>query len=607
MNRIGAKSDSGEGGEDPAHFVPEPNGDNPSAKIKQVASGRFGVTAEYLNQCEELEIKVAQGAKPGEGGQLPGMKVTDLIARLRHSTKGVTLISPPPHHDIYSIEDLAQLIYDLKQINPRCKVTVKLVASSGVGTIAAGVAKAKADVILISGHNGGTGASPATSIKYAGLPWEMGLTEAHQVLSMNKLRDRVTLRTDGGLRTGRDIVMAAMLGAEEYGIGTAALIAMGCIMVRQCQSNTCPVGVCTQDESLRAKFTGNADKVVNLITFYAQEVRDVLASIGARSLDEVIGRADLLSQVSRGSDHLDDLDLNPLLIRVDGSDDIVYDRNKPRNAVPDTLDAEIVRDAARFLEDGEKMQLSYAVQNTHRTVGTRTSSHIVSKFGMRNALQPNHLTVKLTGSAGQSLGAFAAPGLKLEVSGDANDYVGKGLSGGTIVVRPPMMSPLVAANNTIIGNTVLYGATDGYLFAAGRAGERFAVRNSGAKVVVEGCGSNGCEYMTGGVAVILGDIGANFGAGMTGGMAYLYDPEGKAQALMNMESLVTCPVTVDHWVDQLKGLIERHVDETMSRKAQDILQHWDIELANFVQVCPKEMLDKISHPLGIEKTAVPAE
>lgn len=607
MNRIGAKSDSGEGGEDPAHFVPEPNGDNPSAKIKQVASGRFGVTAEYLNQCEELEIKVAQGAKPGEGGQLPGMKVTDLIARLRHSTKGVTLISPPPHHDIYSIEDLAQLIYDLKQINPRCKVTVKLVASSGVGTIAAGVAKAKADVILISGHNGGTGASPATSIKYAGLPWEMGLTEAHQVLSMNKLRDRVTLRTDGGLRTGRDIVMAAMLGAEEYGIGTAALIAMGCIMVRQCQSNTCPVGVCTQDESLRAKFTGNADKVVNLITFYAQEVRDVLASIGARSLDEVIGRADLLSQVSRGSDHLDDLDLNPLLIRVDGSDDIVYDRNRPRNAVPDTLDAEIVRDAARFLEDGEKMQLSYAVQNTHRTVGTRTSSHIVRKFGMRNALQPNHLTVKLTGSAGQSLGAFAAPGLKLEVSGDANDYVGKGLSGGTIVVRPPMMSPLVAAENTIIGNTVLYGATDGYLFAAGRAGERFAVRNSGAKVVVEGCGSNGCEYMTGGVAVILGDIGANFGAGMTGGMAYLYDPEGKAEALMNMESLVTCPVTVDHWVDQLKSLIERHVEETMSRKAQDILQHWDIELGNFVQVCPKEMLDKISHPLGIEKKSVPAE
>ncbi|WP_293441874.1 glutamate synthase large subunit [Planktotalea sp.] len=607
MNRIGARSDSGEGGEDPAHFVPEPNGDNPSAKIKQVASGRFGVTAEYLNQCEELEIKVAQGAKPGEGGQLPGMKVTDLIARLRHSTKGVTLISPPPHHDIYSIEDLAQLIYDLKQINPRCKVTVKLVASSGVGTIAAGVAKAKADVILISGHNGGTGASPATSIKYAGLPWEMGLTEAHQVLAMNNLRDRVTLRTDGGLRTGRDIVMAAMLGAEEYGIGTAALIAMGCIMVRQCQSNTCPVGVCTQDEALRDKFTGNADKVVNLITFYAQEVREVLASIGAKSLDDVIGRADLLHQVSRGSAHLDDLDLNPLLITVDGAESINYDRSRGRTEVPDTLDAEIVRDAARFLEDGEKMQLSYAIQNTHRTVGTRISSHIVKKFGMRNRLQLDHLLVHLKGSAGQSLGAFAAPGLKLEVSGDANDYVGKGLSGGTIVVRPPMASPLTASDNTIIGNTVLYGATDGFLFAAGRAGERFGVRNSGASVVIEGCGSNGCEYMTGGVAVILGSIGANFGAGMTGGMAYLYDPESVAQTLMNHETLVTCAVTQPHWERQLKMLVERHFAETGSRKAEELLQHWDLEVKNFVQICPIEMLNKLPHPLGIEETAVPAE
>ncbi|UMA65031.1 glutamate synthase large subunit [Roseivivax marinus] len=607
MNRIGAKSDSGEGGEDPAHFVPEPNGDNPSAKIKQVASGRFGVTAEYLNQCEELEIKVAQGAKPGEGGQLPGMKVTKLIARLRHSTPGVMLISPPPHHDIYSIEDLAQLIYDLKQINPRAKVTVKLVSSSGVGTIAAGVAKAKADVILISGHNGGTGASPATSIKYAGLPWEMGLTEAHQVLSLNNLRSRVTLRTDGGLRTGRDIVMAAMMGAEEYGIGTAALIAMGCIMVRQCQSNTCPVGVCTQDDTLRAKFTGNADKVVNLITFYAQEVREILASIGARSLDDVIGRADLLSQVSRGSDHLDDLDLNPLLIRVDGSDEVKLDRNGPRNEVDDTLDAEIVKDAQRFLEDGEKMQLSYAVQNTHRTVGTRVSSHIVKKFGMNNTLQPDHLTVKLTGSAGQSLGAFAAPGLKIEVSGDANDYVGKGLSGGTIVVRPPMASPLTAADNTIIGNTVLYGATKGFLFAAGRAGERFAVRNSGAHVVIEGCGSNGCEYMTGGVAVILGPFGPNFGAGMTGGMAYLYDPEGMAPKLLNMTSLVTCKVTTPEWVDELTGLVKRHAEETGSRRAQELLQHWDDALPHFVQVCPKEMLDKIAYPLGIEAEAVPAE
>ncbi|WP_394198699.1 glutamate synthase large subunit [Litoreibacter albidus] len=607
MNRIGAKSDSGEGGEDPAHFVPEPNGDNPSAKIKQVASGRFGVTAEYLNHCEELEIKVAQGAKPGEGGQLPGMKVTDLIARLRHSTKGVTLISPPPHHDIYSIEDLAQLIYDLKQINPRCKVTVKLVAASGVGTIAAGVAKAKADVILISGHNGGTGASPATSIKYAGLPWEMGLTEAHQVLAMNNLRGRVTLRTDGGLRTGRDIVMAAMMGAEEYGIGTAALIAMGCIMVRQCQSNTCPVGVCTQDQALRDKFTGNADKVVNLITFYATEVREILASIGARSLDDVIGRADLLTQVSRGSAHLDDLDLNPLLITVDGADRIVYDRSKARNAVPDTLDAQIVNDAQPFFNDGEKMQLSYAVQNTLRTIGTRASSHIVQRFGMRNDLQDDHLTVRLSGSAGQSLGAFAAPGLKLEVFGDANDYVGKGLSGGRIVVRPAQASPLKADDNTIIGNTVLYGATAGHLFAAGRAGERFGVRNSGAKVVIEGCGTNGCEYMTGGVAVILGSIGANFGAGMTGGMAYLYDPENNSAPLINMETLVTCPVTVDYWEAELKGLIEEHLRETGSAKAALILQDWDLEKSNFVQICPKEMLIHIPAPLSLEDQAIPAE
>ncbi|MDG1935681.1 MAG: glutamate synthase large subunit [Paracoccaceae bacterium] len=607
MNRIGAKSDSGEGGEDPAHFHPEPNGDNPSAKIKQVASGRFGVTAEYLNQCEELEIKVAQGAKPGEGGQLPGMKVTDLIARLRHSTKGVTLISPPPHHDIYSIEDLAQLIYDLKQINPRCKVTVKLVAASGVGTIAAGVAKAKADVILISGHNGGTGASPATSIKFAGLPWEMGLTEVHQVLAMNKLRERVTLRTDGGLRTGRDIIMAAMMGAEEYGIGTAALISMGCIMVRQCQSNTCPVGVCTQNEELREKFTGNADKVVNLITFYAQEVREILSSIGARSLDDIIGRADLLSQVSRGADHLDDLDLNPLLITVDGADRIVYNRDRERNEVPDTLDAEIVSDATRFLNEREKMQLSYAIQNTHRTVGTRISSHIVRNFGMRNSLQSDHLTIKLTGSAGQSLGAFAVRGLKLEVSGDANDYVGKGLSGGMIVVRPAMTSELVAADNTIVGNTVLYGATDGFLFASGRAGERFCVRNSGARVVVEGCGSNGCEYMTGGVAVVLGSIGANFGAGMTGGMAYLYDPKGLAHSMLNLETIVTCPIGMEPWEKDLKDLITQHTDQTGSPKAAEILRHWDLEVGNFIQICPKEMLVHLPHPLTNGPESMPAE
>ncbi|MDH3668201.1 MAG: glutamate synthase large subunit [Paracoccaceae bacterium] len=598
MNRIGAKSDSGEGGEDPKHYHPEPNGDNPSAKIKQVASGRFGVTADYLNQCSELEIKVAQGAKPGEGGQLPGFKVTEMIAKLRHSTPGVTLISPPPHHDIYSIEDLAQLIYDLKQINPDAKVCVKLVAATGVGTIAAGVAKAKADVILISGHNGGTGASPQTSIKYAGLPWEMGLTEAHQVLALNDLRSRITLRTDGGLRTGRDIVIAAMMGAEEYGVGTASLIAMGCIMVRQCQSNTCPVGVCTQDPALRARFTGTADKVVNLFSLLAHEVREILASLGVRSLDEVLGRADLLTQVSRGAANLDDLDLNPMLVRVDDGDEIEYDLNRPRNEVPDTLDAQIVADAGPFFKDGEKMQLDYTVQNTHRTIGTRVSSHIVRRFGMNNDLQEGHLTVRLNGSCGQSLGAFAAPGLKLEVLGDANDYVGKGLSGGVITLRPPLTSPLVAEENTIIGNTVLYGATAGKLFANGQAGERFAVRNSGASVVVEGCGSNGCEYMTGGVAVILGAVGDNFGAGMTGGMAYVYDVRGDFRAKANLETLVVAPVEPGPWEDDLLGLIREHAAQTDSRRARDILLHWDEERSRFWQVCPKEMISRLAHPLA---------
>ncbi|MBX2856875.1 MAG: glutamate synthase large subunit [Rhodobacteraceae bacterium] len=599
MNRIGAKSDSGEGGEDPKHFTPESNGDNPSAKIKQVASGRFGVTAEYLNHCQELEIKVAQGAKPGEGGQLPGFKVTEMIAKLRHSTPGVTLISPPPHHDIYSIEDLAQLIYDLKQINPDAKVTVKLVSASGVGTIAAGVAKAKADVILISGHNGGTGASPQTSIKYAGLPWEMGLTEAHQVLSLNNLRDRVVLRTDGGIRTGRDVVMAAMMGAEEYGVGTAALVAMGCIMVRQCQSNTCPVGVCTQDPKLRAMFTGSADKVVNLFTFIAQEVREILAGLGMSSLDQVIGRADLLSQVSRGAAHLDDLDMNPMLVRVDEGRLVAYDRNRPRTPVDDTLDAQIIQDAEPFFKDGEKMQLSYTVRNTARTIGARVSSHIVRRFGMRhNKLQDDHLTIHLTGSAGQSLGAFAAPGLKLVVHGDANDYVGKGLSGGEIVVRPPLGSPLIPHENTIIGNTVLYGATNGRLYANGQAGERFAVRNSGADVVVEGCGSNGCEYMTGGRAVILGAVGDNFAAGMTGGMAWVLDKDERFLLRLNEESVIATPLASAYWEGELLELIRAHARETASPLATELLRDWPAARGKFWQICPKEMLNKLAHPLS---------
>ncbi len=399
---------------------------------------------------------------------------------------------------------------------------MKLVARSGIGTIAAGVAKAKADCILISGHSGGTGASPQTSVKYAGLPWEMGLAEAHQVLMLNRLRHRVKLRTDGGLKTGRDVVIAAMLGAEEFGIGTASLVAMGCIMVRQCHSNTCPVGVCTQDETLREKFEGTPEKVINLFSFIAEDVRNILASLGVRTLNEIIGRTDLLHQVSRGADYLDDLDLNPLLAQADPGPHARYCTREGRNEVPDTLDAQMIADARPLFEHGEKMQLHYNVQNTHRAIGTAISSRIVRRFG-QSSLAPGHLTVRLRGSAGQSLGAFAVRGLKLDVIGDANDYVGKGLSGATIVVRQPPSSQLASNHNAIIGNTVLYGATAGALYAAGQAGERFAVRNSGATAVVEGCGSNGCEYMTGGTVVVLGPVGDNFGAGFTGGMAFVYD------------------------------------------------------------------------------------
>ncbi len=597
MNRIGAKSDSGEGGEDARRYTPRPNGDNASSAIKQVASGRFGVTAEYLNNCREIEIKIAQGAKPGEGGQLPGLKVSELIARLRHSTPGVTLISPPPHHDIYSIEDLAQLIYDLKQINPEAQVCVKLVAQNGVGTVAAGVAKAMADVILISGHSGGTGASPQSSIKYAGIPWEMGLSETHQVLSLNRLRHRIRLRTDGGLKTGRDVVIAAMLGAEEFGIGTAALVAMGCIMVRQCHSNTCPVGVCTQSEALREKFTGTPEKVINLFSFIAEEVREILARLGVRSLNEIIGRTDLLSQVSRGSPHLDDLDLNPILVRAENSGGPAYCLLEGRNEVPETLDAQMMKDAKRALEAGEKVQLAYNIRNTQRTIGTRLSSFMTRKYGMKG-LPPGHITLRLRGSAGQSLGAFAVQGLKIEVLGDANDYVGKGLSGGTIIIRPPASSPLVSNENVIIGNTVLYGATEGRLYAAGQAGERFCVRNSGAIAVAEGCGSNGCEYMTGGTVVILGPVGDNFAAGMTGGMAFVYDPGQTFGTVVNDESVVWQRIATDYWDDVLRAHVEEHAALAHSLHAEAMLRDWDRQVGKFWQVVPKEIIAKLEHPLG---------
>jgi glutamate synthase (NADPH/NADH) large chain len=587
MNRIGARSVSGEGGEDPERYVARPNGDNPNSAVKQIASGRFGVTAEYLNQCREIEIKVAQGAKPGEGGQLPGFKVTDFIARMRHSTPGVMLISPPPHHDIYSIEDLAQLIYDLKQINPDCRVCVKLVSRSGIGPIAAGVAKAKADVILIAGNVGGTGASPQSSIKFAGCPWEIGLAEAHQVLTLNGLRHTVRLRTDGGIKTGRDVVIAAMLGAEEFGIGTASLVAVGCLMVRQCHSNTCPVGVCTQDEKLRARFTGTPDKVVNLFSFIAQEAREILAGLGLRSLNEAVGRTDLLQQVSRGGAHLDDLDLNPLLVRVDPGANPAYCGEAHRNEVPDTLDAQILHDAAPLMERREKMQLTYAVRNTMRAVGARTSSAIVRRYGM-TGLPAGHLHLQLRGAAGQSLGAFAVQGLKIDLVGEANDYVGKGLSGATIVVRPPQWSQ----DQALIGNTTLYGATSGRLFVAGAAGERFAVRNSGATAVVEGVGAHGCEYMTGGEAVILGPVGWNFAAGMTGGVAYVYDATAILERALNPESVELRAVEGASEV-RLKALVEEHLALTQSPLARAILEDWPAALETFVEVSPRREVVKV--------------
>ena len=597
MNRIKGASCSGEGGEDAKRFKILSNGDSANSRVKQIASARFGVTVDYLNNANEIEIKIAQGAKPGEGGQLPGFKVTDEIARLRHSTPGVTLISPPPHHDIYSIEDLAQLIYDLKQINPKARVGVKLVASTGIGTIAAGVAKAKADIILISGHSGGTGASPQTSIKYAGIPWEMGLTEANQILTLNNLRHNVTLRTDGGLKTGRDVVIAAMMGAEEYGMGTSSLVAMGCIMVRQCHSNTCPVGVCSQDSSLREKFTGTPEKVVNLFKFVATEVREILASLGFKSINEIIGRTDLLSQVNKGASNLDDLDLNPLLVQADPGENLRYCKDNHINKVPETLDEKIWSDIKEKINPSEKNNFEYEIENTSRSVGTRLSHHIYKKYG-NEKLNEDTINIKLKGSAGQSLGAFLTKGISLTVEGDCNDYVGKGLSGGKIIIKTSQKSKLISDQNTIIGNTVLYGATSGKLYASGQAGERFAVRNSGSQAVVEGCGAHGCEYMTGGNAIILGAVGDNFGAGMTGGMAFIYDKKNEFENYANPASIVWQPVETDYWKKFLKESIKDFEVQTSSQKAKKILESYETELKFFKQVCPIEMLDKLDNPIS---------
>jgi len=588
MNRMGGKSNTGEGGEDPRRYQTLPNGDSSNSKIKQVASARFGVTPGYLASAEQFEIKMAQGSKPGEGGQLPAHKVSAQIAALRHTLPGTPLISPPPHHDIYSIEDLAQLIYDLKQVNPRASVTVKLVAEEGIGTIAAGVAKAYADNIHISGHDGGTGASPMSSIKFAGSPWELGLSEVQQVLVLNDLRGRVLLRSDGGMKTGRDVLIAAMLGAEEFGFGTAAAVAVGCIMARQCHLNTCPTGVATQREDLRAKFTGTPEQVVTFFTLLAEEVREWLASLGYRSIDEIVGRRDLLSQLSVGEDpRTRRISLDRVLADPDPSGERPRKRAQPRNDRLDDvpLDDRMLVDAAAALDDGTPQRLRYKLRNVNRTVGARLAGAVAHRYGDAG-LDPGTIDVRFEGSAGQSFGAFCVRGLRLRLTGEANDYVGKGMGGGEIAIRPPKDSTFASHENTIVGNTVLYGATGGMFFAAGRAGERFAVRNSGAKAVVEGVGDHGCEYMTEGVVVILGETGRNFGAGMSNGVAYVLDESRELPKKLNPELVGMQQVTAPADIEILQTLISRHHEATGSRRAAEILERWDAYLPLFWKVAP---------------------
>jgi glutamate synthase domain-containing protein 2/glutamate synthase domain-containing protein 1/glutamate synthase domain-containing protein 3 len=589
MNRIGGKSNSGEGGEDPERFHRREDGDSANSAIKQIAAARFGVTAAYLASAKEIEIKIAQGAKPGEGGQLPGHKVSALIARLRKSTPGVTLISPPPHHDIYSIEDLAQLVYDLKQVNPRARICVKLVAEAGVGTIAAGVAKARADIILISGHEGGTGASPLSSIKNAGSPWELGVAEAHQVLMLNGLRNRVTLRADGGMRTGEDIVYAALLGAEEYNFGTSALIASGCVYVRQCHLNTCPVGIATQDERLRLKFRGKPENVVAYFNAVAQEMREIMARLGARSVDQLIGRVEMLRQRHiENHPKANTVDLTRLLASVRRNDESVprY-HTRERNATPNDrpLDDIISQDAQDAITHGNAVTLSYRIENTNRAVGTKVSGEIGYQHG-EHGLPPRTLTLHLHGSAGQSLGAFLSPGVRIVLAGEANDYVGKGMSGGEIVVRPSPNHRFAAHENIIVGNTVLYGATAGHFFGCGRAGERFAVRNSGCIAVIEGVGDHGCEYMTSGLVVVLGRTGRNFAAGMTGGLAFVYDAAGDFEHHVNRGTVEIVPVVEAPDSAVLRDLVNRHFEETGSAFARDLLADWANHQTRFWKIRP---------------------
>jgi glutamate synthase (NADPH/NADH) large chain len=588
MNRIGAKSNTGEGGEDEIRYVPLPNGDSMRSAVKQVASARFGVTSHYLTMADELQIKMAQGAKPGEGGQLPGHKVDEWIGKVRHATPGVGLISPPPHHDIYSIEDLAQLIFDLKNANRAARVSVKLVSKAGVGTIAAGVAKAKADVILIAGHDGGTGASPISSIKHAGLPWELGLAETHQTLVKNKLRSRVIVQTDGQLRTGRDIAIATLLGAEEWGIATAALIVEGCIMMRKCHLNTCPVGIATQDGELRKRFTGEADHVVNFFKFITQELREIMAELGFRTINEMVGQVDSLEARSDVKHwKYNKLDLSPVLYKEPNSLYTgLYKMEEQDHGLNSVLDWKLLKAAEPALKTGESVKAGFTIVNTDRTLGTLLSNEISKKYGSAG-LPADTIHFKFTGTAGQSFGAFNAKGLTLELEGDANDYFGKGLSGARLVIYPPKQSHFLPEENIIIGNVAFYGATSGEAYIRGKAGERFCVRNSGVHAVVESVGDHGCEYMTGGRVVILGDTGRNFAAGMSGGIAYVYDVKGVFDNLCNKEMVDLDPVT-EADAAELKRMIQNHFDYTGSAIARFVLEDFENQLKNFIKVFPKD-------------------
>jgi glutamate synthase (NADPH/NADH) large chain len=591
MNRLGGKSNTGEGGEDPERFKPLPNGDSKRSAIKQVASGRFGVTIWYLANADELQIKISQGAKPGEGGELPGRKVDANIARIRYSTPGVGLISPPPHHDIYSIEDLKQLIHDLKNSNPSARVSVKLVSEVGVGTIAAGVAKGFADHILISGDTGGTGASPLTSIKHAGLPWELGIAETHQTLVLNDLRSRVVLQTDGGLKTGRDVVIAAILGAEEFGFATAPLITLGCIMMRKCHLNTCPVGVATQDPVLRQKFAGKPEQVVNYLFMVADDARQIMAELGFRTIEEMVGRVDCL-ETNAAIQHwkADGLDLTQLLSPIEKPrpDVGTYCQRAQDHGLELSLDrTKLLALAKPALEGRKPVRAELPIINTNRTVGTILSHEIAKKWG-EECLPDGTIHFKFTGSAGQSFGAFLAAGVTLELVGDANDYVGKGLSGGRLIIYPSADSSFVAEDNIIIGNVALYGATSGEAFFRGRAAERFAVRNSGAHAVIEGVGDHGCEYMTGGRVVILGPTGRNFAAGMSGGIAYVWDPGDALLANCNLGMVELEKVESEEDSAELRRLIEKHRDFTGSAVACEVLDNWDESLAKFVKVMPTD-------------------